>query len=174
MGDLDTSHATLVDGSVLESGGQILRNAVSIAVITKRPIELFNIRAGRQDPGLRSQHAAAVELASRVCCGHLLSCAVGSMEIRLIPGQISPGSYEADAKTAGSVSLMLQAVAPVLAFASNQSELLLRGGTDTLFAPPINYMIEVTYKNTKTKVCQVTSHYFRKMGLVCEVKVVRR
>lgn len=167
-------------------------------MITKRPIEVCNIRAGRQNPGLRwlflllvdfvprSQHAAALELASRVCCGHLSSCAVGSTEIRLIPGQISPGSYEADAKTAGyvsktihklyvrSVSLMLQAVAPVLAFASNQSELLLRGGTDTLFAPPINYMIEVTYKNTKTKVCQVTSHYFRKMGLVCEVKVVRR
>ncbi|CAH8667028.1 unnamed protein product [Schistosoma rodhaini] len=61
-----------------------------------------------------------------------------------------------------SVSLMLQAVAPVLAFASSPSELLLRGGTDTSFAPPISYMVEVT------------SHYFRKMGLVCEVKIIRR
>uniref|UniRef100_A0A3Q0KMB7 RNA 3'-terminal phosphate cyclase n=1 Tax=Schistosoma mansoni TaxID=6183 RepID=A0A3Q0KMB7_SCHMA len=162
MAELDSFHVTLVDGSVMESGGQILRNAVSIAAITKKPIEVYNIRAGRQNPGLRSQHAAALELVSRVCCGRLSSCAIGSTKIRLIPGQISPGSYEADAKTAGSVSLMLQAVAPVLAFASSPSELLLRGGTDTSFAPPISYMVEVT------------SHYFRKMGLVCEVKIVRR
>ncbi|KAH8863662.1 RNA 3'-terminal phosphate cyclase [Schistosoma japonicum] len=57
---------------------------------------------------------------------------------------------------------MLQAVAPVLAFASDESELSLRGGTDTSFAPPISYMVEVA------------SHYFKKMGLVYAVNVIRR
>ncbi|KAK4475768.1 hypothetical protein MN116_001027 [Schistosoma mekongi] len=153
---------TLVDGSVMEGGGQILRSAVSISAITRRPIEVHSIRAGRHNPGLRSQHLASLELTERVCCGRLSSCAVGSTKIRLFPGQISPGFYEADAKTAGSISLMLQAVAPVLAFASDRSELSLRGGTDTSFAPPISYMVEVA------------SHYFKKMGLVYVVDVIRR
>ncbi|CAH8572382.1 unnamed protein product [Schistosoma turkestanicum] len=162
MAGSDSCHITLIDGSTMEGGGQILRNAVSIAAITKKPIEVYSIRAGRQKPGLKSQHLAALELTGKVCCGHLSSCSVGSTKIRLVPGQISPGFYEADAKTAGSVSLMLQAVAPVLVFAPSRSELLLRGGTDALFAPPINYMVEVT------------SHYFRKMGLIYEVDIVRR
>ncbi|CAH8608351.1 unnamed protein product [Heterobilharzia americana] len=65
--------------------------------------------------------------------------------MRLIPGPIISGCYEADAKTAGSVSLMLQAVAPILAFAPSHSELLLRGGTDASFAPPIDYMVQGFY-----------------------------
>ncbi|KAH8863660.1 RNA 3'-terminal phosphate cyclase [Schistosoma japonicum] len=137
---------TLVDGSVMEGGGQILRNAVSISAITRRPIEVHSIRAGRCNPGLRSQHLAALKLTESVCCGRLSFCDVGSTKIRLFPGQVSPGFYEADAKTAGSISLMLQAVAPVLAFASDESELSLRGGTDTSFAPPISYMVEVAYE----------------------------
>ncbi|CAH8637749.1 unnamed protein product [Heterobilharzia americana] len=158
----DKCDTICVDGSFMEGGGQILRSAVSLAAITGKPVEVQNIRAGRSNPGLSNQHLAGLELSAKLCSGALSSCTLGSTKMRLIPGPIISGCYEADAKTAGSVSLMLQAVAPILAFAPSHSELLLRGGTDASFAPPIDYMV------------QVASHYFKKMGLSYDLEVIRR
>ncbi|PNX53556.1 MAG: hypothetical protein BV458_04070, partial [Thermoplasmata archaeon M9B2D] len=44
-----------IDGSYGEGGGQIVRTAVALSVLTKQPIEIYNIRAGRPTPGLRPQ-----------------------------------------------------------------------------------------------------------------------
>ena len=45
-----------IDGSYGEGGGQILRSAVTLSTITKKPIQIDNIRAMRKVPGLRAQH----------------------------------------------------------------------------------------------------------------------
>ena len=37
-----------IDGSIGEGGGQILRTALSLSMITGIPFELVNIRAGRK------------------------------------------------------------------------------------------------------------------------------
>ncbi|MEM4677898.1 MAG: RNA 3'-terminal phosphate cyclase, partial [Acidilobaceae archaeon] len=48
-----------IDGSIGEGGGQILRTALAVSAITKIPIKIFNIRAKRENPGLRPQHLTA-------------------------------------------------------------------------------------------------------------------
>lgn len=45
-----------IDGSMLEGGGQILRMALAFSVLKQIPVRVFNIRAGRSNPGLRAQH----------------------------------------------------------------------------------------------------------------------
>ena len=52
----------IIDGSYGEGGGQIIRTAVTLSAITKVPIRIINIRAGRSRPGLRPQHLKGIQL----------------------------------------------------------------------------------------------------------------
>ena len=54
-----------LDGSQGEGGGQILRSALTLSILTGKPFHIRNIRARRSTPGLIAQHLAAVEAARR-------------------------------------------------------------------------------------------------------------
>ena len=60
-GDLDR---VVLDGSQGEGGGQILRTALTLSLLTGRPFRMVKIRANRDKPGLRPQHQKAVEAAA--------------------------------------------------------------------------------------------------------------
>ena len=154
----------IVDGSVLEGGGQILRNSVAYSALLRKPIAIENIRQNRKPPGLKPQHAAGtpgslfklamlshtiakgLRLAAHICSGQLTGCEPKSTSIDLVPGQIqTPGSYTADPGTAGSTTLLLQISYPCLVFsqASEPSEITVRGGTNAAQAPQIDYTDQV-------------------------------
>ncbi|MGQ9524688.1 MAG: RNA 3'-terminal phosphate cyclase, partial [Armatimonadota bacterium] len=54
----------VLDGSYGEGGGQILRSALALSIITGKPFTIVNIRAERKNPGLAPQHLAAVQAAA--------------------------------------------------------------------------------------------------------------
>eukprot|EP00928_Gymnodinium_smaydae_P011797 TRINITY_DN14318_c0_g1_i1.p1 TRINITY_DN14318_c0_g1~~TRINITY_DN14318_c0_g1_i1.p1 ORF type:complete len:740 (-),score=104.15 TRINITY_DN14318_c0_g1_i1:228-2369(-) len=132
-----------VDGSVLEGGGQILRNSLGYAAILGYPVRIQNIRAKRKTPGLAAQHLESFKLVRDVCDAHFVGDKVGSCTVTFTPKQLKPGSYAADPKTAGAITLMVQASLMPLAYTGGCSEIELKGGTDVDFSPPLDFLQRV-------------------------------
>ncbi|EJU06379.1 RNA 3'-terminal phosphate cyclase [Dacryopinax primogenitus] len=141
----NTEHVVL-DGSVLEGGGQILRNAMSYAAILRRSLRIDKIRVGRDQPGLKAQHAAGLVLVSQISEGSQFEGAdVKSQSIIFQPGITTSGHYTADPQTAGSTTLLLQISLPCLICLppDSYSTLTLRGGTNAVQAPQVDYIQRV-------------------------------
>ncbi len=97
-----------IDGGYLEGGGQIIRTAIALSAITKRAVHIFNIRKGRDKPGLRPQHYEGIAAAVKICNAKVEGLALNSTAITFTPGTITGGKAIIDTKTAGSVTLILQ------------------------------------------------------------------
>jgi RNA 3'-terminal phosphate cyclase (ATP) len=133
-----------LDGSYGEGGGQILRTALSFSALLGVPVRIDRIRAGRPKPGLRPQHLTAVQALARVSQAELEGAELGSQALTFRPRRPQPGHYLFDvaAKTgsAGSVTLIAQALVPPLLTASHPSTLVLKGGTHVPWSPPAHYL----------------------------------
>lgn len=78
-----------------------------------------------------------------ICSAKLKGATIGSTDIQFWPGKIKGGTYRAQVKTAGSISLLLQVALPCILFADGPSTLNLHGGTNAEMAPQIDYTTEV-------------------------------
>jgi RNA 3'-phosphate cyclase len=129
-----------IDGSQGEGGGQILRSSLGLAAVLGREVRVFNIRAGRSEPGLRAQHLTGANAVASLCNADYEGLEIGSSEFIFRPGRIDGGAFRFDVGTAGSITLVLQALIPLLPFASREVSLEIRGGTDVKWSPPIDYL----------------------------------
>jgi len=129
-----------IDGSAGEGGGQILRTSLALSLATRTPVRILAIRKGRQRPGLMRQHLTAVRAAAEIGHAEVTGAEVGSTEIVFSPGEVSPGDYTFKIGTAGSTTLVLQAVLPALLCAGARSTITLEGGTDNPMAPPFEFL----------------------------------
>lgn len=129
-----------IDGSTGEGGGQILRSALALSLVTGQAFRVENIRAGRAKPGLLRQHLTAVQAAAKVGAANVTGDTLGSQTLVFEPGKITPGDYAFAVGTAGSATLVLQTVLPALLTAGQPSRLTLEGGTHNPFAPPFDFL----------------------------------
>lgn len=129
-----------LDGSQGEGGGQVLRTALAASLVKSVPVRIFDVRAGRPDPGLKAQHLASVKAAAAVGDAEVTGAELGSREVVFRPKRIAAADYELDIGTAGSVGLVLQTVLPALLLAPGPSTLLIRGGTHNPLAPPFEFL----------------------------------
>jgi RNA 3'-terminal phosphate cyclase (ATP) len=129
-----------IDGSQGEGGGQVLRTALTLSMITGQPFRIANIRANRPKPGLMRQHLASVKAAAEISGAHVEGGVLGSTSLTFAPGAIKAGVYEFQIGTAGSSTLVLQTVVPALLYAAGPSVVRVSGGTHNSKAPPAEFL----------------------------------
>lgn len=145
-----------------EGGGQILRTAVTFAVIKGVPLKVTNIRAGRETPGLRRQHVSALRVLAEVFGGELQNAVEGSSMITFVPGKQRKNRMSIDMGTAASITLVLQAVVPAAALTGSSLVLDLSGGTDVPWSPTLDY------------IQFVVREAFKHMGIYFRIEAFRR
>jgi len=131
----------VIDGALLEGGGQIVRTAVALASLTGEEIRIADIRAARSPPGLAAQHAAAVKAAAAICHARTTGVAVGSREFSFLPCTPERRNIIIDVGTAGSIPLVISAWLPQALMTGG--EITVTGGTEVIKSPTIDYFDKV-------------------------------
>ncbi|NIO42000.1 MAG: RNA 3'-phosphate cyclase [Burkholderiales bacterium] len=151
-----------IDGAHGEGGGQLVRTAVALAALTGNALRIDQVRAHRDKPGLAAQHLAAVRAVATLCDAKCSGLELRSRCIEFTPGRLRGGEFRFDVGTAGSVTLVLQAVLPVLICAGQHAKVIITGGTDVRRSPPADYF------------CEVLLPLLARMGAQVGIDVVRR
>jgi len=166
-----------IDGATLEGGGQLMRTAVALAAVTKKPCRVFNIRKNRPKSGLMPQHLLGIQALAQLCKGRLEGDYLGSEEIKFYPGQTYRERISINIPTAGSITLVLQALIPPALFASTPIKISFDGGaTDTFFSPTIDHFRYVFLKilekmEAKVEINILRRGYYPEGGAKIEVTV---
>lgn len=129
-----------IDGSQGEGGGQILRSALSLSVLLRRPLRLSRIRAGRAKPGLMRQHLVCVQAAAQLSAAEVEGAHLGSTELRFAPQALCGGAHHFAIGSAGSTTLVLQTILPLLLCADQPSRISIEGGTHNPMAPSVDFL----------------------------------
>ena len=130
-----------LDGS--DGGGQILRTALSLSMLTGQPFRMVRIRGRRRKPGLRRQHLTCVRAAVEISGGAADGDELNATELVFQPGPVRAGDYCFRIGTAGSTTLLAQCLLPALWSAGGPSSLRLEGGTHNPLAPSADFLARV-------------------------------
>jgi len=132
-----------IDGSYGEGGGQILRNAVAFSTIIGKPIKITNIRANRPNPGIKAQHYVAIKSIKEISNAETENLEIGSSKLTFIPGDFKGGNHKFDIGTAGSITLVFQALILACLKTNVEINIRLNGGSDVKWAPTWDYFQHV-------------------------------
>lgn len=151
-----------IDGSYGEGGGQLLRLSAALSAITGVGIRITNIRARRGKPGLAPQHLTAVHAVGKLCDAEIEGLALRSQMVTFEPKKLRAGEYRFNIGTAGSVTLVLQALLPVMLVMQAPCKVHITGGTDVRQAPAADYL------------CEVLIRLIKQLGAHVEMRILRR
>jgi RNA 3'-terminal phosphate cyclase (ATP) len=151
----------VLDGSMGEGGGQILRTSLALSLITKKPFHLRRIRAKRAKPGLQPQHLMSVQAATVIGQARVRGASPGSMELVFEPGETVPGNYHFRIGTAGAAGLVMHTVYLPLALASGPSVVTIEGGTHVKSSPCFDFL-RTTWQG-----------YMAQLGLFVDLRMAR-
>ena len=151
-----------IDCSRGEGGGQAVRTSVAMAAITGKATHLTRIRENRPTQGLSKQHCTAVNAVAQMTGATIIGNTLGSQDLTVLPGTDKEYDIVMDVGSAGSVTLVLQAMMLASKNHTKSVHMDIMGGTNVMWAPPID-----SYKH-------VLFPLMEKMGINADLKIVQR
>jgi len=130
----------IIDGSQGEGGGQVLRTALALSLITQTPFRIEKIRARRAKPGLLRQHLTCVKAAQAISGAQVEGAGLGAKSITFTPGPVRGGAHYFAIGSAGSTTLVAQTIMLPLCFAAEASRIRIEGGTHNMSSPPFPFL----------------------------------
>ncbi len=168
-----------LDGSRGEGGGSLTRTALALSALTGKEFRITNIRAGRPQPGLKAQHLQAIRALARICGATASEVELGSTELHFRPGKLRGGNYAVDIGTAGSITLLLQALILPCLFAPRPVTLKITGGTSGKWQAGVDYLQNILLPHLQRFVEKIELRilkrgYFPSGGGEVELRIVPR
>jgi len=151
-----------IDGAHGEGGGQILRTAVGLSVLTNKSIKIYNIRKNRPNPGIKHQHYSSIKIVQQLCNAEVKGLEIGSKKIVFKPGKIKPGKFKFDIDTAGSMTLAFQSIILGCLKSASTNTIHLTGGTDVKWSPTWEFFTNVFL------------NLLKKMGINVDYNLIKR
>jgi RNA 3'-phosphate cyclase len=151
-----------IDSSRGEGGGQMVRTSVALSVLTGITTHLTRIRENRPTNGLSRQHCAAIGAVAEMTGSQVEGNFSGSSELVFRPGNEENNHITLNIGTAGSISLVLQAIMLAARNYKNGLTVDIRGGTNVLWAPPIDSYQQILYP------------LMGRMGIEADAEIVER
>ena len=132
-----------LDCSYGTGGGQIIRSALALSTLSKKPFEAKNIRQGRKVSGLKAQHVYCIKALQKLANSKASLAVIGSEYLTYIPGELKGQTISIDIGTSGSISLLLQATLLPALFCKEKSKFKITGGTSGKWAMPYDFFANV-------------------------------
>jgi RNA 3'-terminal phosphate cyclase (ATP) len=132
-----------IDGSTGEGGGQVLRTSLALAAVRGDRVVVENVRAGREESGLKHQHLAAVRALAALTNATVEGDEVGSERVVFEPDAPRGGEYDVEVGTAGAVTLVAHAVLPAALYADDEVVFRISGGTHVRWSPTYEHLAGV-------------------------------
>jgi RNA 3'-terminal phosphate cyclase (ATP) len=108
------------------------------------------------------QHLHSVKAVAQLSQAEIKGLEIGSTELFFYPRLIKGGNFRVDVGTAGSISLILQTFMIPAFCAKKPVKITVRGGTDVLWSPPIDYLKNVTLPILELMGCQASLNVFKR------------
>ncbi len=130
-----------IDGR--DGGGQMLRTALTLSVLTQRRVDMINVRGDRENPGLKPQHIACIRILSRMTSGFVSGGYADSEQVTFQPRGTPLGEHNLDIGTAGSLPLLFDTLLPLGPIIDEPIAVTATGGTDVRWSPTFAYFDRV-------------------------------
>lgn len=120
-----------------------MRTAATLSALTGTAVRVTDVRGDRPDPGMKAQHVAAVEAAAGLCAATVEGAEPGAETLVFRPGAVRAANVDVAVGTAGSVALVADAVLPLATALPAPASVIVTGGTDVAWAPPVDCLRHV-------------------------------
>ncbi|MBI3035939.1 RNA 3'-terminal phosphate cyclase [Candidatus Woesearchaeota archaeon] len=164
-----------IDGNYGEGGGAIARVALALSTITQKPFEIYDIRKGRKDSGLKSQHLYCVKSLQELCNADAEGAKLGSLFLKYYPKKLVAKNLSIDIETAGSITLLMQALLLPAMFVSKPITITIIGGTDSKWSQPFdcfnNVLLPQLQRFAKIEAKLLKRGYYPKGNGKVEIKI---